>query len=43
MADDTVAAVLAAVNDTLVELAAVRQRRSIEDAAFDNIWRGGAG
>ncbi|MCX5009747.1 GPP34 family phosphoprotein [Streptomyces sp. NBC_00555] len=43
VADDTVATVLAAVNDTLVELAAVRQRRSIEDAAFDNIWRGGAG
>lgn len=39
--DDGVAAVLAAVNDALVELAAVRQRRSIENAAFDNIWRGG--
>ncbi len=31
---------LAAVNDAVVELAAIRQRRSIEDAAFDNIWRG---
>ncbi|MBT2452767.1 GPP34 family phosphoprotein [Streptomyces sp. ISL-43] len=41
--DDAVATVLAAVNDALVELAAVRQRRAIEDAAFDNIWRGGAG
>ncbi|MET9697241.1 GPP34 family phosphoprotein [Streptomyces sp. NPDC006529] len=42
-ADDTVATVLATVNDALVELAAVRQRRSIEDAAFDNIWRGSGG
>ncbi|MER5934196.1 GPP34 family phosphoprotein [Streptomyces sp. NPDC002054] len=42
VADDAVATVLAAVNDALVELAAVRQRRAIEDAAFDNIWRGGA-
>jgi len=24
----------------VMELEAVRQRRSIEDAAFDNIWRG---
>ncbi|MGW8631784.1 GOLPH3/VPS74 family protein [Streptomyces sp. NPDC055793] len=38
--DDGIAAVLAAVNDAVVELAAIRQRRSIEDAAFDNIWRG---
>ncbi|MFJ4273923.1 GPP34 family phosphoprotein [Streptomyces coelicoflavus] len=38
--DDGVAAVLAAVNDAVVELAAIRQRRSIEEAAFDNIWRG---
>ncbi|WP_327418998.1 GOLPH3/VPS74 family protein [Streptomyces sp. NBC_01233] len=43
VADDAVATVLAAVNDALVELAAVRQRRAIEDAAFDNIWRGGVG
>ncbi|MBT2471268.1 GPP34 family phosphoprotein [Streptomyces sp. ISL-66] len=41
--DDAVATVLAAVNDALVELASVRQRRAIENAAFDNIWRGGAG
>ncbi|MFA3877902.1 GPP34 family phosphoprotein [Streptomyces sp. MMCC 100] len=38
--DDGLAAVLAAVNDAVVELAATRQRRSIEEAAFDNIWRG---
>ncbi|MYS50602.1 GPP34 family phosphoprotein, partial [Streptomyces sp. SID6013] len=31
---------LAAVHDAVVELAATRQRRSIEEAAFDNIWRG---
>ncbi|MFJ8793444.1 GPP34 family phosphoprotein [Streptomyces sp. NPDC102462] len=36
---DTVVSVLAAVNDAVVELEAVRQRRSIETAAFDNIWR----
>ncbi|MDT9694930.1 GPP34 family phosphoprotein [Streptomyces sp. P17] len=38
--DDTVTAVLAAVGDAVMELEAVRQRRSIENAAFDNIWRG---
>ncbi|MFD4866804.1 GPP34 family phosphoprotein [Streptomyces sp. NPDC058412] len=43
VADDDVATVLAAVSDALVELASVRQRRAIEDAAFDNIWRGGGG
>ncbi|SEP59108.1 Golgi phosphoprotein 3 (GPP34) [Streptomyces sp. yr375] len=37
--DDAVLTVLAAVGDALTELEAVRQRRSIEDAAFDNIWR----
>ncbi|MFD6186381.1 GPP34 family phosphoprotein [Streptomyces goshikiensis] len=37
--DDVAATVLAAVNDALMELEAVRQRRAIEDAAFDNIWR----
>lgn len=41
--DDTVATVLVAVNDAMVELAAVRQRRAIENAAFDNIWRGSGG
>ncbi|MGP3984981.1 GOLPH3/VPS74 family protein [Streptomyces sp. KR80] len=39
-ADDAVETVLAAVHDALMELAAVRQRRAIEQAAFDNIWRG---
>jgi hypothetical protein len=33
-------AVLAAVHQAITELAAERQRRSIEAAAFDNIWRG---
>ncbi|MEU5247025.1 GPP34 family phosphoprotein, partial [Streptomyces asoensis] len=36
---DAVGTVLAAVGDAVTELEAVRQRRSIEDAAFDNIWR----
>ncbi|WP_030740256.1 GPP34 family phosphoprotein [Streptomyces sp. NRRL F-5135] len=40
VADDAVATVLAAVNDAVRELEAVRQRRAIERAAFDNIWRG---
>jgi hypothetical protein len=40
VADDAVAIVLAVVNDALMELEAVRQRRAIEEAAFDNIWRG---
>lgn len=43
VADEAVGTVLGAVNDAVVELAAVRQRRAVEDAAFDNIWRGGAG
>ncbi|MET7698999.1 GPP34 family phosphoprotein [Streptomyces sp. NPDC005485] len=38
--DDAVVTVLAAVHDAVMELEAVRQRRSIENAAFDNIWRG---
>ncbi|MEV4049186.1 GPP34 family phosphoprotein, partial [Streptomyces sp. NPDC049744] len=38
--DDRIATVLAAVHDAVVELATTRQRRSIEDAAFDNVWRG---
>jgi hypothetical protein len=38
--DDAVAAVLATVGDAVTELEAVRQRRTIEDAAFDNVWRG---
>ena len=39
-ADDAVARVLAAVDDAVTELTAVRQRREIEKAAFDNVWRG---
>ncbi|MGW0748782.1 GOLPH3/VPS74 family protein [Streptomyces sp. NPDC002587] len=41
--DDAVATVLAAVNDALLELETVRQRRAIDEAAFDNIWRGSGG
>ncbi|MCX5563047.1 GPP34 family phosphoprotein [Streptomyces sp. NBC_00038] len=40
LADDAVVTVLGAVHDAETELEAVRQRRSIENAAFDNIWRG---
>ncbi|WP_369211721.1 GOLPH3/VPS74 family protein [Streptomyces flavofungini] len=32
--------VLAAVGNAVQELEAVRQRKAIEDAAFDNVWRG---
>ncbi|MEU6080126.1 GPP34 family phosphoprotein [Streptomyces sp. NPDC047108] len=38
--DDDVEEVLAEVNDAVLELESVRQRRDIEQAAFDNIWRG---
>ncbi|GGX76096.1 GOLPH3/VPS74 family protein [Streptomyces hiroshimensis] len=38
--DDAVDTVLAAVIDALMQLEALRQRRAIEQAAFDNIWRG---
>ncbi|MGR6968726.1 GOLPH3/VPS74 family protein [Streptomyces cynarae] len=38
--DEAVTTVLAAVDDAVTELTAVRQRRDIEKAAFDNIWRG---
>lgn len=41
--DDAVEAVLATLGDAVVELDSVRQRRSIEQAAFDNIWRGPGG
>jgi hypothetical protein len=41
IANDAVATVLAAVNTAVMELGLARQRRDIEDAAFDNIWRGG--
>lgn len=40
VADDAVATVLAAVHDAVRELEAERQRRAVEEAAFDNIWRG---
>ena len=39
--DDAVATVLATVNAAVMELGLERQRRAIEGAAFDNIWRGG--
>ncbi|WP_335936394.1 GPP34 family phosphoprotein [Streptomyces sp. PTD5-9] len=39
--DDVVDTVLAAVHDALTELEAIRLRRAVEQAAFDNIWRGG--
>ncbi|GAA3295762.1 hypothetical protein GCM10020295_23700 [Streptomyces cinereospinus] len=31
--------VLAALGDALTELEAVRQRRRVEQDAFDNVWR----
>ncbi|MFI7008273.1 GPP34 family phosphoprotein [Streptomyces sp. NPDC050145] len=37
---DPVVTVLAAVGGAELELEAERQRRSVENAAFDNIWRG---
>ncbi|MER7561500.1 GPP34 family phosphoprotein [Streptomyces sp. NPDC097941] len=37
---DEAATVLAAVGDAVMELEAVRQRKVIENAAFDNVWRG---
>ncbi|MCM2417053.1 GPP34 family phosphoprotein [Streptomyces sp. RKAG293] len=40
LTDDAVVTVLAAVHGAATELEGVRQRRRIEDAAFDNIWRG---
>ncbi|MEV7415489.1 GPP34 family phosphoprotein [Streptomyces sp. NPDC089919] len=39
-ADEAVTTVVAAVLDAVMELEAVRQRRSIEKAAFANVWRG---
>jgi len=41
IADDAVATVVATVNAAVAELGLERQRRAIEGAAFDNIWRGG--
>ncbi|WLW50661.1 GOLPH3/VPS74 family protein [Streptomyces sp. YU58] len=40
LAGGTATTVLAAVGDAVLELEGVRQRRTIENAAFDNIWRG---
>ncbi|MET9683285.1 GOLPH3/VPS74 family protein [Streptomyces coeruleorubidus] len=40
VADEAVATVLAAVQDAVRGLEAERQRRAIDEAAFDNIWRG---
>ncbi|RNL73269.1 GPP34 family phosphoprotein [Streptomyces sp. I6] len=37
---DDVDTVLAAVLDALTQLQAIRQRRAVEQAAFDNVWRG---
>ncbi|MFF0738988.1 GPP34 family phosphoprotein [Streptomyces sp. NPDC004111] len=40
LGDEAVTTVVAVVNDALMELEAVRQRRTIENAAFANLWRG---
>ncbi|MER5846241.1 GPP34 family phosphoprotein [Streptomyces sp. NPDC002012] len=40
VADDAVTTVLAAVDDALRDLEFQRQRRALDEAAFDNIWRG---
>lgn len=37
--DEAVVTVLVAVGDAVTELGAVRERRRIENVAFDNIWR----
>ncbi|MFJ8856621.1 GPP34 family phosphoprotein, partial [Streptomyces sp. NPDC102437] len=38
--DEAVTTVVAAIHDAVMELEAVRQRRTIENAAFANLWRG---
>ncbi|MEW1613716.1 MULTISPECIES: GPP34 family phosphoprotein [unclassified Streptomyces] len=38
--DEAVTTVVAAVHDAVMELESVRQRRTIENAAFANLWRG---
>ncbi|MFE2557361.1 GPP34 family phosphoprotein [Streptomyces sp. NPDC059352] len=38
--EEGVTTVVAAVHDAVMELEAVRQRRTIENAAFANLWRG---
>ncbi|MEV1046480.1 GPP34 family phosphoprotein [Streptomyces sp. NPDC049916] len=40
LGDETATIVIAAVHDAVMELEAVRQRRTIENTAFANIWRG---
>lgn len=40
LAGDAVTTVLAAVGDAVANLEAQRLRRNVEDAAFDNMWRG---
>ncbi|WUH89215.1 GPP34 family phosphoprotein [Streptomyces sp. NBC_00433] len=40
VADEAVVTVLATTGGAVMELDSVRQRRDIEQAAFDNIWRG---
>ncbi|KOX25642.1 MULTISPECIES: GOLPH3/VPS74 family protein [unclassified Streptomyces] len=40
LGDEAVTTVVAAVHDAVMELEAVRQRRTIESAAFANLWRG---
>ncbi|MFB7592263.1 GPP34 family phosphoprotein [Streptomyces sp. NPDC056169] len=40
LADEAVTNVVATVHDAVMELEAVRQRRTIENAAFANLWRG---
>ncbi|WLW57282.1 GPP34 family phosphoprotein [Streptomyces sp. YU58] len=37
---DDVTTLLAAVGDAVMQLEAVRLRRDVENAAFDNVWRG---
>ncbi|MFG3076422.1 GPP34 family phosphoprotein [Streptomyces sp. NPDC048225] len=38
--DEAVTSVVAAVHDAVMELETVRQRRTIENQAFANLWRG---
>ncbi|MEW2063221.1 GPP34 family phosphoprotein [Streptomyces sp. NPDC007002] len=38
--DETVTTVVATVHEAVMELEAVRQRRTIENTAFANVWRG---
>lgn len=38
--DGAVTTVVATVHEAVMELEAVRQRRTIENTAFANVWRG---